>query len=166
MNIPNDAKVVRRDMSPARRRKRRYCAWKCMIYRCSDYRGSGRSRLYDKREYFDRGIRVCERWLNSFEDYLSDMGYPPAEGMSIDRIDNNKGYYKENCRWATAQEQQLNTNSVIPITYIGETLPLSRWARRFRTSGKIMRERFIALGIFPMDRQHKAELEEDRAHSR
>jgi hypothetical protein len=53
-------------------------------------------------------IRVCFAWKNSFKDFLKDMGRR-HEGMSLDRIDNTKGYYKDNCRWAPQQLQILNT---------------------------------------------------------
>ncbi|EPQ6908791.1 helix-turn-helix domain-containing protein [Citrobacter freundii] len=58
------------------------------------------------REHGGRGITVCERWL-LFENFLCDMGSRP-EGKTLDRIDSNKGYFKENCQWQTMQEQQRN----------------------------------------------------------
>lgn len=57
--------------------------------------------------YGGRGISVCDKWMN-FEGFLEDMGTMPMVGYSIDRIDNNQGYYKENCRWIPRNEQQKN----------------------------------------------------------
>lgn len=77
-----------------------YIAWQNMRQRCND---SGRQ---DYHNYGGRGITVCPEW-DSFSCFLADMGPAPAN-KSLDRIENNKGYYKDNCKWSTHQEQMLN----------------------------------------------------------
>ncbi len=79
--------------------------------------------------YGGRGITVCERWLGSFQNFLDDMGECP-EGLTIDRVDNSLGYYKENCRWATDLEQGNNTRRNVIKEYLGEKMTVSQWARR------------------------------------
>lgn len=66
--------------------------WRGMILRCS----TGRSGHY---RYGERGIAVCDRWLNSFDDFLSDMGVRPSNKYALDRIDVDQGYCAVNCRW-------------------------------------------------------------------
>lgn len=91
------------------------------------------SRCYDKNSksypyYGGVGVSICEEWLNSFEAYYADMGEPPFPEASIDRIDNNGPYCKENCRWATKQEQALNRSSGVNITIGCMTLSGIEWA--------------------------------------
>lgn len=78
-----------------------------------------------------RGITVCERWKGNFENFLLDMGLRPSAKHSIDRIDNNKGYSPENCRWATQQEQCRNTRKNVHITFNGDTKTLVEWLQKF-----------------------------------
>jgi len=78
-----------------------YHQWANMIQRCTN------ENHRDYHKYGGRGITVCDQWLNSFESFYADMGDKPPY-LSLDRINNDEGYYKENCRWATRQEQQLN----------------------------------------------------------
>lgn len=75
-------------------------SWDCMKRRC------GNRKHHAYKDYGGRGITVCERWMK-FANFLEDMGERP-EGTTLDRIDNSKGYYKENCRWATWHEQAWN----------------------------------------------------------
>jgi DNA invertase Pin-like site-specific DNA recombinase len=79
-----------------------YVSWQSMKYRCS-------KKAKDKPNYI--GIEICKEWKNSFECFLKDMGERPSKAFSIDRKDGNKGYFKENCRWATKKEQAQNTKS-------------------------------------------------------
>lgn len=65
----------------------------------------------DRERYFDRGIRVCLEWqgIGGYYNFLAHVGPKPASDLSIDRIDNDRGYEPGNVRWATYQEQALNT---------------------------------------------------------
>lgn len=74
------------------------------------------------------GISLVESW-HKFENFLADMGERPAN-TTLDRIDNSKGYCKENCRWATRSEQQRNLRSNVMVTYDGVTQCLAAWAER------------------------------------
>jgi hypothetical protein len=84
--------------------------------------------------YGARGIKVCDRWKDSLENFYNDMGDPPSPEYSLDRIDNDGNYCKENCRWATRKEQMNNRRNTKFITYNGETKPLSTWARDLNIS--------------------------------
>jgi hypothetical protein len=78
-----------------------YQTWLNMIQRCTNPKRIG------WQYWGGRGIKVCRRWLDSFENFYMDMGPKPL-GLSLDRKDNNKNYNKENCRWATRSQQNSN----------------------------------------------------------
>jgi hypothetical protein len=73
-----------------------------MKSRCSPHNS------WTRANYYDRGIRVCERWATNFLNFSADMAASFREGLSLDRIDNDGIYRKENCRWATRSEQNKN----------------------------------------------------------
>jgi hypothetical protein len=98
-----------------------YNIWQGMVARCR----SPKSKDYAR--YGGRGITVCESWF-SFPNFLADMGERPT-GLTLDRRDNNAGYNKENCRWATQQEQDANKRNSVHITAFGETKILAEWVR-------------------------------------
>lgn len=75
--------------------------WNSMIQRCHNKNTKA------FKNYGARGITVCDEWKNDFEIFYNDMG-PKIDGISLDRIDNDKGYSKKNCRWATRKQQANN----------------------------------------------------------
>ena len=92
------------------------------------------NRCYDKNvpcyaNYGGRGISVCDRWRESFENFHADMGDRP-EGMTLERMDNNGNYEPGNCRWATMKEQAHNKRNNRFLTAKGETMLMVEWARR------------------------------------
>lgn len=102
--------------------------WCAMIYRCY----STGHEAY--AHYGGRGIGVCNRWRDSFEAFVSDMGPKPSESHSLDRIDNDGDYEPNNCRWATPAQQARNTSRSVMLTMHGETLCQLDWAARLGLS--------------------------------
>lgn len=86
---------------------------------------------YGYKWYGAKGIKVCDEWLDSdtFIKWALENGY--KEGLSIERIDYNKNYCPENCKWIPLSEQSNNTIRNILITYNDETLNINQWARKF-----------------------------------
>ena len=83
------------------------------------------------QDYGGRGIKMCDRWLNSFDNFLLDMGERPSLEYTLDRIDVNGDYCPENCRWVTNLEQQNNRRNNRYVYYDGEKMSVSSFARRF-----------------------------------
>ena len=121
-----------------------YKSWTNMRRRCREF-----------YNYTSKGIVVCERW-NSYENFLSDMGERP-KGMTLDRIDNTKGYYKDNCRWATPREQANNQSNNARLEYKGETHTLAEWSRLLGISYEVIKSRYKRR--MPVDKVlHKGQL--------
>lgn len=101
-----------------------YSSWKAMKARCTNKNHSSYC------HYGDRGIGICDRWAESFENFYKDMGDRP-EGKSLERVDNAIGYSKENCMWATPVEQMNNTRRNIRVIFNGIEKTLTQAAREF-----------------------------------
>lgn len=101
-----------------------YGAWSSMKRRCY--------RITDKRyeRYGGRGIKVCDRWLESFENFLEDVGPAPSPSHSLGRIENNDDYRPGNVEWQSDTEQANNKSSNRPITLFGETHTVAQWCEK------------------------------------
>ena len=115
-------KAVRRSETPE------YRCWKSIRTRCYN------QNFKQYPDYGGRGIKVCDRWNDSFENFLADMGERPSPQHSIDREDNNGDYSPDNCRWATSDEQRANRscNTIIKVGNREQALFL--WLRELKLS--------------------------------
>ncbi len=120
---------------------REMASYKSMVQRCTNRNSP------EYHRYGGRGISVCQRWLDSFENFLSDMGLRP-EGMTLDRINNSVGYEPTNCRWATKRQQANNTRNNRIISVEGTKKTLAEWARDAGMSDRTLRTR-LRLGWEP-----------------
>ena len=112
-----------------------YKSWRNMLRRCNDTKHGSYS------NYGGRGIKVCEEW-NTFEQFLADMGDRP-EDKTLDRIDGDKGYSKENCRWMNMTEQANNRANNHRLTYQGETHTIAEWAVKLGIKDGTIRARLF-----------------------
>ena len=99
-----------------------YSRWTSMISRCENPNDK------DYHNYGGRGITVCKAWRESYWKFERFMGPPPTPGHTIDRIDNDAGYFPWNCRWATRQEQSDNRRTSLKWDWGGHCLTLIRWS--------------------------------------
>lgn len=100
-----------------------YQSWACMIQRCTN----PNLRCYHR--YGGRGIKVCERWRDSFKAFLSDMGKRPSKAHEIDRKDNDGNYEPGNCQWTTHRQNMSHTRRTRLITIAGRTQTMADWSR-------------------------------------
>ena len=129
-----------------------YSVWSDMKTRCLN----PKSTYY--KNYGGRGIKICERWIDSFENFLADMGKRPSSNYSIDRIDNDGNYEPKNCQWKTNKEQNNNRRSNINFTYQNKTQTISQWCEQvginyFTFTSRVRRGATIeqALGFVPVE---------------
>lgn len=121
---------------PKKKDKPEYAIWCAMKSRCMDG-------AQDSHNYFARGIRVCERWKSSFENFIADMGDRPSERHSIDRINNDGNYEPGNCRWATPSQQSRNNRRNRIVEIDGNRMTLAEAAERFNKDYSYVRQNII-----------------------
>jgi hypothetical protein len=115
-----------------------YQQWNSMMQRCHNTKNP------QYLSYGGRGILVCDRWRDNvmgFYNFMEDMGECPDD-LSLDRMNNNKGYSKKNCRWATRIEQKANCRNNVQIHYGGETKCIEVWSREKDLDVRIVSQRY------------------------
>lgn len=97
--------------------------------------------------YGARGIKICDRWMYSFENFINDLGWRPSNKYSLERIDYNKDYCPENCKWILKSEQTKNCRRVKLIAYNGKEHCLTDLCKLLGLVYSTMRHRVYDLGI-------------------
>lgn len=139
-----------------------YSVWLGVKDRCLN------KKSHDYKDYGLRGILVCDSWLN-FENFYKDMGEKP-NGKSLDRIDNSKGYFKENCRWATHEQQANNKRTNAKYELKGKIKTLSEWSKISKIPYHTLKARLNRLGwdinkaISTPVRKHTKSINQQNAH--
>lgn len=103
---------------------REFLAWSKAKQRCYNIND------HKYHDYGERGIRMCDRWIDNFTAFYKDMGSCPM-GLTLDRIDVNGNYEPENCRWATKKEQSSNRRNNINVSFQGNKITLKELSRVF-----------------------------------
>lgn len=135
MRKRNTDPITKHGHTRGRKPSPEYVSWKSMIQRCYD----GKTFVF--RRYGAAGIRVCDRWRYSFENFLEDMG-ARLPGKSLDRFPVKDGNYcPENCRWATRKEQNRNRKSNRIIYFRGESMCLADFAEKIGMEYGLVRDR-------------------------
>lgn len=120
------------------RYERLYGIWKNMNKRCNNSSDAA----YDR--YGGRGINVCDAWKNSYEDFRDwSFSHGYSDDLSIDRINNDDGYFPENCRWVDGFTQMNNTRRSRYIEYNGLIHTIAEWARLFGVNRSTLRNHII-----------------------
>lgn len=118
----NDVKLTNNGVTISH--KSLYKVWFGVKQRCQN------KNIKAYKNYGGRGISICEKWDNSFQSFLEDVGERPSLRHSLDRIDNNGNYEPSNIKWSTKEEQARNTRKNKWIEYNGERLIVAEWERR------------------------------------
>jgi hypothetical protein len=120
-----------------------YVAWVSMKQRCLNSQAANYIR------YGFIGVTICQEWIDSYEQFLKDVGRRPSSKYSLDRYpDSNGNYEPGNVRWATHQQQSNNRENTVMIEYNGKNQALTDWARELGVGRQTLRKRYEA-GLTP-----------------
>lgn len=109
-------------MIDGKKYRREYTSYRAMIRRCYNVKSD------QYKNYGGRGIKVCDRWRNSFNNFINDMGLAPSKEHTLDRKKVNGDYKPSNCKWSTQKEQARNKRNNIIIMYNDNARCLSEWS--------------------------------------
>ncbi len=131
--------LLARNVKHGMRHTPTYAVYVVMKQRCTN----PKDRSYCN--YGERGINVSEKWLESFENFFADMGEAP-KGKSLERLNNEIGYCKENCAWVGRKQQARNTRRNRYLEFQGETKTLAEWAEILEVNADVVRGRIDRSG--------------------
>lgn len=131
--------TIKRETKHGLHHVREYITWQAIKSRCNNPKND------HYQSYGGRNIKVCPEWENDFARFFKDMGPKPTPKHSIDRIDNDKGYSPDNCRWATRDEQIINRRDTLFLTHNDDTKTVIEWSKITKISYNTLKKR-LALG--------------------
>ncbi len=118
-----------------------YSSWANIKSRCRN------KNCEQYKSYGAIGIIMCDRWYDSFENFIADMGQRPSLNHSVDRYPNKNGNYEpNNCRWATPEQQMNNTNRNVWLEYNGIKMTQSQWAKRWDIYPSVIIQHMVKYG--------------------
>ena len=117
-----------------------YLSWAGMIKRCNNPNNKS------FKDYGGRGLKIYPQWKKSFSDFYKYIGPKPTPKHTIERINNNLGYFPGNIRWATTKEQNNNRRSNHDITFNNQTMNLTQWAATLGIKRSTLNSRIVIMG--------------------
>ncbi len=159
--FPNSCGCKNRVRKHGMERTKLYAVWGSMKARCL-------KESHPAYEWYGaRGVKLDEKWLD-FSGFLADMGESYSEGLTLERIDNNGNYCKDNCKWATRKEQARNRSSCLVVDFRGERMNLSALAEKYSVPYPLLLDRYTRWGwsLEKAVTTPKREIKEDRNGSK
>lgn len=112
-----------------------YNIWHGMLDRCYN------EKAVSYNNYGGKGIAVCDRWKESIDNFIEDMGMPPSDEHTLDRLENSDGYHRDNCRWATPEEQGNNRSTNVVLEHGARKQTIAQWSRETGLTEDAIRHR-------------------------